>query len=49
MLHRELDEAVAGAYGRPKRVAHDPTESNRRLLALNQKIARGEVEYAPFD
>ena len=47
-LHRELDEAVAVAYGWPKSAAHDPAESNRRLLELNRKIAAGEVEYAPF-
>ncbi len=47
-LHRELDEAVAAAYGWPKSAAHDPAESNRRLLELNRKIAAGEVEYAPF-
>jgi hypothetical protein len=48
-LHRELDEAVAAAYGWPKRAAHDPEESNRRLLELNRRIVAGEVEYAPFD
>jgi len=47
-LHRELDEAVAAAYGWPKSVAHDPDESNRRLLELNRAIAAGEVEYDPF-
>ncbi len=47
-LHRELDEAVAAAYGWPKSVAHDPDESNRRLLDLNRAIAAGEVEYDPF-
>ena len=47
-LHRELDEAVAVAYGWPKSVAHDPDESNRRLLELNRAIAAGEVEYDPF-
>jgi hypothetical protein len=47
-LHVELDEAVAEAYGWPRAVAHDPDESNRRLLELNLAIARGEVEYDPF-
>ena len=47
-LHVELDEAVAVAYGWPKSVAHDPDESNRRLLELNRAIATGEVEYDPF-
>jgi hypothetical protein len=48
-LHAELDEAVAAAYGWPSHVAHDPDESNRRLLELNRAIAAGEIEYRPFD
>lgn len=48
-LHRQLDEAVAAAYGWPASAAHDPQESNRRLLELNRAIAAGEVEYHPFD
>jgi hypothetical protein len=47
-LHRELDEAVAAAYGWPKGAAQDPAESNRRLLELNRRIAAGEIEYGPF-
>ena len=47
-LHRELDEAVALAYGWPRSVAHDPDETNRRLLELNRAIAAGEVAYDPF-
>ncbi|MFN2466779.1 MAG: class I SAM-dependent DNA methyltransferase [Gaiellaceae bacterium] len=47
-LHRELDEAVAAAYGWPHRVAHDPDETNRRLLELNRAIAAGEIDYRPF-
>ena len=47
-LHRELDEAVAAAYGWPRSVAHDPDESNRRLLELNREIAAGERPYDPF-
>ena len=47
-LHVELDEAVAVAYGWPKSVAHEPEESNRRLLELNRRIAAGEIEYDPF-
>jgi hypothetical protein len=47
-LHRQLDEAVAGAYGWPAKTAHDPVESNRLLLELNQEIAAGKIEYAPF-
>lgn len=47
-LHRELDEAVGAAYGWPKSASHNAAEANRRLLELNQRIAAGEVEYAPF-
>jgi hypothetical protein len=47
-LHRELDEAVAAAYGWPSSAAHDTAESNRLLLELNRSIAAGEVEYHPF-
>jgi hypothetical protein len=48
-LHRELDEAVAAAYGWPASAAHDPQESNRLLLELNRAIAAGAVDYHPFD
>jgi hypothetical protein len=48
-LHRDLDEAVAVAYGWPKSAAHDPAESNRRLLELNKEIAAGKIEYRPFE
>ena len=47
-LHRQLDEAVAVAYGWPKSVAHDPDETNARLLELNRAIAAGERPYDPF-
>lgn len=47
-LHRELDEAVAGAYGWPKSVAQDGDEIVRRLLQLNREIAAGERPYDPF-
>jgi hypothetical protein len=47
-LHRILDEAVAAAYGWPRSVAHDPDETNRRLLELNRAIAAGEIPYDPF-
>jgi hypothetical protein len=47
-LHRELDEAVAAAYGWPRAVAHDADETNRRLLELNREIAAGTRPYAPF-
>ncbi len=48
-LHRELDEAVAAAYGWPRSIAQDADETNRRLLELNRAIAAGEIEYHPFD
>ncbi|MGH3026335.1 MAG: hypothetical protein ACRDLR_07820 [Gaiellaceae bacterium] len=48
-LHRELDEAVAAAYGWPASAAHDPAESNRLLLELNRAISAGDVAYAPFE
>lgn len=48
-LHNELDEAVALAYGWPASVAHDPDETNRRLLELNRAIVAGEVPYKPFE
>lgn len=47
-LHVALDEAVAAAYGWPASAAHDPAESNRRLLELNREIAAGNVPYDPF-
>jgi hypothetical protein len=47
-LHWQLDEAVAAAYGWPKSAAHDPAESNRRLLELNRAIVAGEIAYRPF-
>ncbi len=47
-LHRALDESVALAYGWPRAIAHDSTESNARLLALNEEVASGELRYAPF-
>lgn len=48
-FHRELDEAVAAAYGWPRTIAQDADETNRRLLELNRAIAAGEIEYHPFD
>ena len=47
-LHRQLDEAVAEAYGWPRSVAHDADETNRRLLELNREIAAGKRSYDPF-
>lgn len=48
-LHVSLDEAVGAAYGWPVSAAHNPAESNRRLLELNRAIAAGDVAYHPFD
>jgi hypothetical protein len=47
-LHRELDDAVAAAYGWPRSIAQDADETNRRLLDLNRAIAAGEISYDPF-
>jgi hypothetical protein len=46
-LHRELDEAVAAAYGWPASIAQDADETNRRLLELNREIAEGGRPYDP--
>ena len=46
--HEELDSTVAAAYGWPDQAADDPEESVRRLLDLNEKIAAGDLDYAPF-
>jgi hypothetical protein len=46
-LHRRLDEAVAGAYGWERAVAHDPLELKARLAALHASIVGG-APYAPF-
>jgi hypothetical protein len=48
-LHRELDEAVAAAYGWPNAVAQDGDEIVQRLLILNREIAAGTREYDPFE
>lgn len=47
-LHRELDIAVAAAYGWPASVAQDPRELVVRLTELNRQIVAGEREYHPF-
>jgi hypothetical protein len=47
-LHRELDEAVAAAYGWPRSIAQNADETHRRLLELNRVIAAGTVAYDPF-
>ena len=46
-LHHELNEAVAASYGWPRAVAHDPEETNARLLSLNREIQTGRP-YDPF-
>lgn len=48
-LHASLDEALADAYRWPASAAHDPADSNRRLLELNRQIAARAVAYHPFD
>ncbi len=47
-LHRELDEAVAAAYGWPAAIAQDDAELVERLRDLNHRITDGRVPYAPF-
>nr|WP_106507243.1 DNA methyltransferase [Brachybacterium timonense] len=46
--HRELDEAVATAYGWPVTIAQDGDELVARLSALNEQIITGEVDYSPW-
>lgn len=48
-LHRDLDRAVAAAYGWPPEVGGDGAASQVRLLELNRQIAAGEIGYTPFD
>lgn len=48
-IKRDLDRAVASAYGWPASAATDSDESNRRLLELNEAIVEGRLPYAPFD
>lgn len=46
--HRNLDEAVAKAYGWPVKVAHDPLEIKKRLAERHGDIIEGRIEYQPF-
>jgi restriction-modification enzyme MmeI-like protein len=46
---RDLDRAVASAYGWPTSAADDAAESNRRLLERNEAILDGREPYAPFE
>jgi len=46
-LHRQLDEAVARAYGWPASVAHDPIEAKARLADLYGQIGAG-LSYESF-
>jgi N-6 DNA Methylase len=46
-LHRQLDEAVARAYGWDLAVAHDPLEIKARLAELHAHIVDG-APYEPF-
>jgi MmeI, DNA-methyltransferase domain/MmeI, target recognition domain len=46
-LHRQLDEAVARAYGWEPAIAHDPLEIKARLADLHAGIVAG-ASYAPF-
>lgn len=47
--HRELDRAVAAAYGWSADTTDEgPDETNRRLLKLNFSIEAGDQPYEPF-
>ena len=46
--HRDLDRAVAAAYGWPLGIAEDAYEVIPRLLALNHQIDTGTIHYEPF-
>jgi hypothetical protein len=46
-LHKQLDEAVARAYGWAPAIAHDPLEIKARLAQLNTSIVGGSP-YRPF-
>jgi hypothetical protein len=46
-LHRQLDEAVARAYGWDRAVAHDQLEIKARLAELHARIVDG-APYEPF-
>lgn len=48
-VHRELDAAVADAYGWPAGVARGPFAVIPRLMALNAEITEGRRPYDPFD
>lgn len=47
-LHRDLDVAVAAAYGWSASVAQNPKDLVERLADLNRQIATGERDYHPF-
>jgi hypothetical protein len=47
-LHRDLDRAVADAYGWSRHVAADEDEIVRLLLERNLAISRKEIPYTPF-
>ncbi|MGH2950445.1 MAG: hypothetical protein ACRDKX_00165 [Solirubrobacterales bacterium] len=47
-LHRDLDRAVARAYGWPAAVAEDRLEIRARLAKLHAEVISGEAEYRPF-
>lgn len=49
VAHRDLDRAVAAAYGWPVSIAGDAYELIPRLLALNHEIDAGTIDYEPFE
>jgi hypothetical protein len=46
--HRDLDRAVARAYGWPAKVAQDPLEIKARLAKRHAEIVADPSSYAPF-
>lgn len=48
VLHDQLDQAVADAYGWPPSTLDDADAITGKLLERNAAIAGGEIDYAPF-
>ncbi len=49
LLHRQLDAAVAEAYGWPAGIAHDDDAIVQLLLDRNREIAASSRQYDPFE
>lgn len=48
-LHKQLDRAVASAYGWPASIAGDELEIRSRLATLHGRIGAGTLAYRPFE